>query len=125
MIYPTYANLGSHTDPAQPRVMVTSGPISLYGDPRHYKCLWQVFSPESPYEGDEFFERAPRLCCAAFEPEVARLVAQGMSCLVYGVRLPRRDPANPWKLDHPKWQGREFAPSWDEDTDPIVHGGYK
>lgn len=125
MIFPSHAKLKAHTDPAQPRLMFTAGSPYLVGNPRHYKHVWQVFSPESPYEGDEFWERAPRLCTADFEKETERLLAQGMSCLVYGFRLPRRDPANPWKLDHPRWQGREFAPCWDDDTDPIGEGGHK
>lgn len=125
MIYPTHANLTSHSDPAAPRIMHTSGLLGPHGNPRHYKSFWQVFSADSPYEGDEFFERAPKLCNAAYEQEIARIVGRGMSCLVYGFRLPRRDPTNPFKLDHPKWQGCEFAPCWDEDTDPIVAGGHK
>jgi len=125
MIFPTYAALASRSDAAQPRVMFTSGSPHPMGNPRHYKYVWQVFSPESPYEGDAFLEQAPRLCNAAFEQEVKRLVDAGMSCLVYGCRLPRRDPANPWDLGHPRWEGREFAPSWEEDTDPVVSGGHK
>lgn len=125
MIFPTYANLASRSDDAQPRIMYTSGSPHLLGNPRHYKYFWQVFIADTPFEGDEFFERAPRLCNAAFEKETERLFSQGMSCLVYGFRLPRRDPASPWDLSHPRWTGREFAPSWDEDTDPAVSGGHK
>lgn len=125
MIFPTYANLESRTNDAQPRIMFTSGSLQPLGNPRHYKYIWQVFGTDSPYEGDEFFERAPRLCNAEFEKEKVRLIDQGMSCLVYGFRLPRRDPASPWDLSHARWIGREFAPSWDDDTDPVVSGGHK
>lgn len=125
MIFPTYVNLRSRIDVAQPRIRYASGSPYLQGNPRHYKYFWQLFTLDSPYEGDEFFERAPMLCNAAFEKAVERLVDQGISCLVYGVRLPRRDPANPWDLSHPRWEGRSFAPSWDDDTDPVVSGGHK
>ena len=125
MISPAYINLKSLTDGAQPRIMFASGSLHPLGNPRHYKYFWQVFSSASSYEGDEFFERAPRLCNAAFEEETDRLLSQGMSCLVYGFRLPRRDPASPWDHSHPRWIGREFAPSWDEDADPVVSGGHK
>jgi len=125
MLFPTHAKLKSRSDAAQPRIIFASGSPRPMGNPRHYKYVWQVFSPESPFEGDAFLERAPRLCNAAFEKETDRLLDQGMTCLVYGFRLPRRDPASPWDLAHPRWQDREFAPSWEEDTDPIVSGDHK
>lgn len=125
MIFPSNANLKSRTDAAQPRIIFASGSLHLIGNPRHYKYFWQVFTAESPYEGGEFWEHAPRLCNAAFEQEAERLREQGLTCLVYGFRLPRRDPANPWKLDHPRWQDTNFAPCWDDDTDPMIAGGHK
>ena len=95
------------------------------GNPRHYKYFWQVFSEESSLEGEAFLQHAPRLCTAEFEAELARLYNRGLSCLVYGWRLPRKDPTNPWDLDSARWKDVTFAPSWDEDPDPIVAGGHQ
>ena len=125
LILPTHTNLKSRTDPARPDILWVSGPGIPHPNPRLYKFLCRVFSPESLLEGDEFMEHAPWLCRADYEKETARLLGQGMSCLVYSVSRPRRDPANPWNMEHPRWQAYEFAPSWDEDTDPVVEGGHK
>lgn len=125
MPLPTHDNLQARSDPAQPEIVFISGPGIPHPNPRLYKFLCRVFSPESLLEGDEFMEQAPWLCIADFEKETARLLGQGMSCLVYSMSLPRRDPTNPWNMAHPRWQGQQFAPSWDEDTDPVVAGGHK
>lgn len=125
MRLPTYDYLRNLDRNENPRIIFASGPMGWGGNPRHYKYFWQVFSLESPLEGPDFLQHAPPLCNAQFEAEVARLVGRGMSCMVYGWRRPRRDPANPWDLSKARWHGVEFAPSWDDDTDPIVDGGHK
>jgi len=125
MRLPTFANLHAMTDPTQTMIWFAAGPRFLQGNPRHYKFLWQVFSPESPWEGHAFMEQAPLLCNAAFEKEIERLQEQGMSCLVYGYRRPRLDPSNPWDLNSSRWKGERFAPSWDDDLDPIFSRGHK
>lgn len=121
---PTYAAL------AQVRawgwsVSYASGSPAPQGNPRHYKYLWQVFSEESPWQEAAFFEHAPVLCNADFRREVQRLADLGLTCLVYGFRRPRNDPANPWDLTHARWQGWTFAPAWDDDTDPPDTEGHK
>lgn len=122
---PTYKNLENAHWEGKPGIRYASGSPAPQGNPRFYKYLWRVFSLQSPWEGEDFFAHAPVLCNADFEREVQRLVEQDLSCLVYGFRRPRKDPANPWDLASPRWQGVEFAMSWDEDTDPIVMGGHK
>jgi len=124
MMKPAYARLPPWL-PDGPGIIYASGPMAPEGNPRHYKYFWQVFSLESPIEGGEFLLHAPALCNAQYEAEVARLHARGLTCMVYGWRRPRKDPANPWDLNNEKWKGVEFAPSWDEDPDPIVAGGHK
>jgi hypothetical protein len=57
---------------------------------------------------------------AQFEAEIERLPGRGLSCMVYSWRLPRKDPSNPWDLNNAKWNGVEFAPSRDDDIDPIM-----
>lgn len=124
MLHPTYDNLRRRSGDG-PSVMYASASPGPAGNPRHYKYFWQVFSLESTLEGGEFLQHAPALCTAQFEAEVARLNARGLSCLVYGWHRPRLDPSNPFDLNHNKWKGMEFAPSWDDDPDPVVEGGHK
>ena len=90
-----------------------------------YKYFWRVFSEQSLWEDDDFFIYAPELCSADCEKEVQRLSALNLSCLIYGSRRPRKDPANPWDMNNPKWVDVQFAASWDEDVDPIVNGGHR
>jgi len=125
MLKPTYERVREHFGEDGPRVRYASGPLGPGGNPRHYKYFWQVFSLESPFEGGEFLQHAPGLCNAQFDAEIARLQGRGLSCMVYGWRLPRKDPSNPWDLSKAKWQGVEFAPAWEDDSDPVVEGGHK
>jgi hypothetical protein len=125
MLQPTYKNLQRY-DPNDPvGVIYASGSPGPQGNPRLWKYYWQVFSAESPWEDGEFFQSAPLLCNADFEKEVGRLVALGHNCMVYGIRRPRADPANPWEIYSPKWEGVKFAMSYDKDTDPVVMDCYK
>ena len=125
MLMPTYENLRARIAEDRPSVRIASGPSGPTGNPRFYKFFWQVFSLESPLEGDEFLQHAPRMCNAQLDAEIERLLGRGMSCMVYGLRRPRNDPANPWDLGSAKWRGVAFAPSWDDDIDPVVAGGHK
>ncbi|QIE30360.1 hypothetical protein [Caballeronia sp. SBC2] len=43
-----------------------SGDYSLNSNPRRYKYQWQVFTLDSEWEGDEFFENAPKLSMVAW-----------------------------------------------------------
>jgi len=124
MLAPTFSNLNKITT-AEPSVYYASGSPSLSGHPHFYKYLWQIFSADAQWEGGAFFAQATRLCQHDFLAHVARLLAGGHSCLAYGERRPRQDPRRPRDLCHPKWQHTLFAPSWDDDTDPVVAGGHK
>lgn len=125
MLKPTYKNLHGPASEDRPGIRFASGPTAPSGNPRFYEFSWQVFSLESPLEGAAFLQHAPRLCNAQFEAEIERLARHGMSCLVYSWRRPRKDSTNPWDLNNDKWNGVDFAPSWDDDTDPVIAGGHK
>lgn len=125
MMHPTYKNLEKTADGANANVYYASGSPAPQGNPRMYKYFWRVFSTQSPWEDDDFFTHAPVLCNADCEKEVQRLLALNLSCLLYGFRRPRKDPANPWDMNNPKWAAVQFAVSWDDDIDPIVMGGHK
>lgn len=121
---PTFANLAKLAG-EPPSVRYCSGSPWPLGNPRHFKHLWQLFSAESPWEDDDFFEHAPLLCGADFLREAERLVQAGLTCLVYGQRRPRPDPTHPWDRSGPRWRNAVFAPCWDEDPDPVYHEEHK
>ena len=122
---PTYRNLKTATSWWKPSVLVCSGSLRLQGNPRFYKYYWRVFSLECPWEDGDFFKYAPLLSNAECDKEVDRLLQKRRSCMLYGVKRPRKDATNPWDMTHAKWARTEFSVSWDEDTDPIVEGGHK
>ncbi|MBL8792588.1 MAG: hypothetical protein JNM56_01655 [Planctomycetia bacterium] len=39
---------------------------------------------------------------------------------LYNRQLPRRDSANPFDPDHPRWAGVEWALAYDDDLDPVA-----
>ena len=122
---PTYKTLEKITCVGPASVWCASGSSAPEGNPRMYKYFWRVFSEQSPWEGDDFFIHAPALCPADCEKEVQRLLTLNLSCLLYGFRRPRKNAANPWNMNHPRWKNVKFAVSWEEDVDPVVIGGHK
>lgn len=125
MIIPTYEALIGQLLGEGALIVHASGSPTPRFNPRHYKFYWRVFTLESRYEGDEFLRRAPRLTNAQYRKERERLYANRIAALVYNLKLPRRDPANPFDMSHPKWKNAKFAPSWDDDKDPVMEGGHK
>lgn len=125
MRHPIYEHLMPQLAAERPSVCGASGPPRPYGNPRHVKFYWRIFSLESRHEGDDFLRRAPVLCRADYLRERHRLLAKGMSLMVYGFLRRRLDPANPWDPSKARWKNVTFAPSWDEDKDPVIDGGHK
>lgn len=121
---PSFRYLASLAEKS-PTIVYASASLSLSGHPKLYKHFWQVFSVESPWENDEFFEHAPHLCTADMVRTTERLLAAGHSVVLYGWKRPRRGPGMPWNLEHPRWKNAVFAPSWDEDTDELSLEGHK
>jgi hypothetical protein len=124
MMQPTVRNFERSMDSEEWQALYCMGG-RLHPNPRFYKHYWQIFTPACGWEGKEFFENSPLLCTHDFLVRMRELQAAGKSCMVYGWSRPRRDPRNPFDMNHPRWKDREFAPSWDDDTDPIVEGGHK
>lgn len=93
---------------------------TLHPAPRLYKHHWQIFSPDSEYEGLEFFEKAPRISTARCMERLHELATAGTPCLVYTWKQPRKFTGMPF--DPEKWKGATWAPSWDDDDDPIWEG---
>lgn len=88
---------------------------------RFYKYYWWVFWSGSPVDGREFLGKQYRLSVAPAMQLIAELKQSGEPTWVYNDRLPRRDPANPFRSDSTRWT--EWALSYDDDPDPIVTSG--
>ena len=94
----------------------------VHPNPRFFKYYWWVFWNESPVDGQEFLDRRYSLSTAAAERLMHELKAKNEPYWLYNVKVPRLDPTNPFDPQSPYWQGQEWAPSYDEDSDPIFEG---
>lgn len=122
MLRPTIVNFNKQTQGQPPCIIYASGSPAPHPNPKLYKYLWQVFTPELGLEGDAFFEQAPVLSTARYYAHIEKLIASGQSGMVYGFRRPRCGPGSPIDPLSEKWRAVEFAPSWDNDPDPIFEG---
>jgi len=90
----------------------------LHPNPRLYKYIGHIWTPDSPLEGGEFFKHSARYCTAQFHEVQDRLLAAGASGFIYNRQLSRRGLGKPFDLTHPRWANREWAPDWEDDLDP-------
>lgn len=95
---------------------------SLHPKARLYKYVWQIWTPDTVLEGDEFFKSGPRYCTAEFMDVQQRLIDADASGFVYNRQFPRRDSGLPIDPLHPRWVNCAWAPSWEDDGDPIWNG---
>jgi hypothetical protein len=98
----------------------TSYARGVHANPRFYKYVWWVFWSESPADGWVFLGDGYRLSTAAAVELLAVLTARCEPYWLYNCRLPRRDPANPFDVNHPRWRHVEWAPGYDDDPDPVA-----
>jgi hypothetical protein len=73
-------------------------------------------------KGSELFEKGPRLSTAQYMALAKEMQKTGKPGWVYNTQYPRSGPETPFDLAHPRWARAKFAPSWDEDPDPIWNG---
>jgi len=90
-------------------------------NPRFYKHYWWVFHRGSPCEGNKFLTEPYRLNEFEARQLMRALDQKDEPYMVYNDYVPRKgvsffDPAAK------KWKGVEFAPSFDDDTDPECEG---
>ena len=92
----------------------------VHPNPRFYKYCWWIFWAHSPIDGAEFLGDRYRINTATALNLMAELEAKGEGYWLYNRRFPRRDPANPFNFQSPRWHGVEWALSYDEDPDSIA-----
>jgi len=93
----------------------------IHPNPKLYKYYFQVYTPDLPWEGSDFFENAPRLCAAELKTLMDQFRAERRSCFIYNVRRPRAG-ATPFDRSSERWRDVPFAPAWENDPDPEVDG---
>jgi hypothetical protein len=97
----------------------------MHSNPYFYKYYFWVFHQNSPCDGREFLTSDYRLAFAEAQKLLKELEAAEKNCWLYNDKLPRQDPENtPWDPKSPRWQNTEWAPSFEEDLDPL-HNGFK
>lgn len=96
--------------------------LCLHPNPRFYKHHWQVFTKDSPWEGEEFMQRSPRLSTAACMQRLAELELTGEPYVLYGGKRPRRFDGMPFDPKVARWQGADWAPPLEDDSDPEWNG---
>lgn len=94
----------------------------LHPNPKLYKYTWQIWTPDSPLEGSEFFEQGPRYSTAKYREIEKQMFNAGVSGFVYNRQLPRLGIGKPFDLTHPRWANRVWAPAWEDDPDPECDG---
>jgi hypothetical protein len=113
MLLPTRKNFERHSSDGL--LYFSTG---LHPNPRLYKYLWQIWTPDSPLEGEGFLLSGPLLSTARFVEIEQRMLTTGESGFVYNRRRVRKGLGSPFDLTHPRWKVREWAPSWEDDPDP-------
>lgn len=102
------------------------GPAScasfMHPNPRFYKYRWQIYTENCEWEGGDFFENAPQYCTAACMARLQALDVPGVKYLLYNYIYPRRFEGMPFDPQHAKWQSCQWAPSWEDDPDPVWKG---
>jgi len=95
----------------------------LHPNPRYWKYDWWVFHKDSPIDGHAFLKDPYRLSTKEAHDLIQMIEASQGLCWLYNVRRPRLDPGNtPFDPLHPRWDGIEWAPAYDDDPDVPMNG---
>ena len=92
----------------------------VHSNPRFFKYYWWVFWNESPIDGREFLSTRYRLSTASAQKLMDELKARNEPYWLYNIKVPRLGSAIPFDLQSPRWQGIEWAPSYDDDSDAMA-----
>ena len=104
--------------------LIASYASRIHPNPRFYKYYWWVFWQQSPCDGHEFLSTCHRLPTKQAFDLMQTLQSKRLSYWLYNQQLPRLDPLVPFDPSAQKWQGIEWAPTYNDDIDP-EYRGYK
>jgi hypothetical protein len=93
-----------------------------HSNPRFYKYYWWVFHKGSPEEGEAFLVPRYRLCMHDAYALERELRARRETFITHNRQHPRFDPRRPFDPNAKKWANVEWAPCFEDDTDPLYKG---
>ena len=98
----------------------------MHPNPRFYKYYWWIFWRGSTCEGLQFRSNEHRLSTKAAFDLMDLLSKKKEPHIIYNIRLPRLGPDSPFDPNSKRWvAGTEWAPGYDEDTDPVDKDFFK
>lgn len=125
MVIPTFEKLADLTALNGPKIYF-AGCSTVHPNPKLYKYYWWIFTQQSLTEGSEFLSDDNRLCISDFNKQLSYCRSNNVSAYIYNQRLYRFDKQLPWDYKKLKQQaGIQFAPSFDQDCDPLTLNGFK
>ena len=103
---------------------------SRHPNPYFYKYYTRVFWKGSPCDGHEFLNSPDTILTIKKAFDLTRkLETEGLLHYTYSWGSPRLDPINnPFDPNAERWEGIDWAPAYDDDTDEPVapeRGGHK
>lgn len=125
MLQPTHENLKSISS-HKLFVISNAGTVNIHPNPKFYKYYWWIFTADSKTEGDDFLTDDNKLCYAEYLNKIEHIKENNIPAMIYNRKYHRIDKNNPWNYEKLKSQKNiKFAPSFDEDTDPLTPNGHK
>ena len=67
----------------------------IHPNPRYYKYLWWIYTEDSLWEDQAFFDHSPKLCTHDAMVWIETLKMAGQTFIVYNESLPRRGAGVP------------------------------
>lgn len=103
-----------------------TGASGIHPNPKWFKYFWWIFTAESPIDGHSFLCDDNKLSFFEFEKELERVKSLGLEAWIYNTKLYRLGEDSPFDEQKLRAKGiSEFAPSFDEDQDPMTPDGFK
>ena len=103
-----------------------AGSRPVHANPTWFKYNWWIFTAESTIDGHSLLSDENKLTFFEFERELERVKSLGLEAWVYNIKLHRLGDDSPF--DEAKLRAKgitQFAPSFDQDQDPITFDGFK
>lgn len=94
----------------------------LHPVPASYKNSWQIFTMDSPWEGDEFMEKSLYMSTSVCMQRLEELEASGELYCLYGFKRPRRFVGMSIDPKAERWRAVDWASPLEVDPDPEWRG---
>ena len=103
-----------------------TGTRGVHENSAWFKYYWWIFTAESPVDGDEFLSSDNRLNSYEYEKEIERIKKLRLEAWIYNQKLHRLGSNSPFDEKKLRSKGiTDFAPSFDQDQDPVDSEGFK